>query len=159
MSAHLPDDMADWAQRSVLCWLATVDENGQPHVSPKEIFAVVDTQRIAVAHLASPGTVRNVRATGKVCLSMIDVLAQKGLKILGSAVYVPPSAPTFEALSAPLRRMAGPRFPIHGVVLVTAHAVEPILAPSYRLFPQDTTEASQIAQARRRYGLDHPASL
>lgn len=30
------------AQRSVLCWLATVDAQGQPHVSPKEVWTVAD---------------------------------------------------------------------------------------------------------------------
>jgi hypothetical protein len=32
--------------RSVLCWLATTDANGQPNVSPKEIFALTDDEHI-----------------------------------------------------------------------------------------------------------------
>ena len=35
----LSDDVLEAASRSVLCWLATVGPDGQPNVSPKEIWA------------------------------------------------------------------------------------------------------------------------
>jgi hypothetical protein len=35
--------------------------------------------------------------------------------------------------------------------VVKALAVEPILAPSYRLYPSETTEASQVASALKAY--------
>ena len=38
-------DMAN----SVLCWLATVDADGTPNVSPKEIFASHGDDRIVIA--------------------------------------------------------------------------------------------------------------
>jgi predicted pyridoxine 5'-phosphate oxidase superfamily flavin-nucleotide-binding protein len=46
------------AERSVLCWLATADESGQPNVSPKEVFAVADDKHIVVANIASPGSAK-----------------------------------------------------------------------------------------------------
>jgi hypothetical protein len=49
--------------------------------------------------------------------------------------------------------MAGDRFPIHSVFLVRATAVEPIVAPSYRLYPSETTEASQVQAALCTYGV------
>jgi hypothetical protein len=42
---------------------------------------------------------------------------------------------------------------VHGVIVVQAQAVEPIVAPSYRLYPAETTEASQIASALKTYGV------
>jgi uncharacterized protein len=45
------------------------------------------------------------------------------------------------------------RFPIHAVVLITPTRIEPIVAPSYRLYPQQTTEAAQVASAMARYGV------
>ena len=41
------------ARRSVLCWLATVDADGQPNVSPKEVWAISDEQHVVVANIAS----------------------------------------------------------------------------------------------------------
>jgi len=34
----LTPEVIDAAGRSVLCWLATVDDAGHPNVSPKEVF-------------------------------------------------------------------------------------------------------------------------
>lgn len=41
-------------ERSVLGWLATVDQQGHPNVSPKEIFAAWDDRTVLIAHIASP---------------------------------------------------------------------------------------------------------
>ena len=152
MTALLNSDVRRAAERSVLCWLATVDETGQPNVSPKEIFAILDDEHLVIANIASPGSARNIRLNGKVCLSFIDILIQKGFKVLGVATDVKPSAPEYPDLVAPLRALAGERFPIHSVFHIRASAVEPVIAPSYRLFPE-TTEAAQIQSALRTYGL------
>jgi predicted pyridoxine 5'-phosphate oxidase superfamily flavin-nucleotide-binding protein len=64
----------------VLCWLATVDEAGRPNVSPKEIFTAHGDDHLLIAHLASPGSVRNLRARPEVCVSFVDVFVQKGFK-------------------------------------------------------------------------------
>ena len=49
--------------------------------------------------------------------------------------------------------MAGERFPLHAVIVVRATAVAAIVAPSYRLYPQETTEALQVAAALKTYGV------
>lgn len=141
------------AERSVLCWLATADESGQPNVSPKEVFAVADDKHIVVANIASPGSAKNIHINEKVCLSFIDVFAQKGFKVFGVASDVTPEAAEYFRWVEPLRMMAGNRFPIHSVFVVRATAVEPIIAPSYRLYPSETTEASQVQAALRTYGV------
>jgi predicted pyridoxine 5'-phosphate oxidase superfamily flavin-nucleotide-binding protein len=152
-TAMLSPDVQQAASRSVLCWLATVDASGQPNVSPKEVFAVFDAQHIVVAHIASPTTVRNLQQASKVCLSFIDVFVQKGYKVAGHARYVARAHPEFAHWAQALVAMAEPRFTVHGVIVVQAQAVEPIVAPSYRLYPAETTEASQIASALKTYGV------
>ena len=141
------------ANHSVLCWLATVDESGQPNVSPKEIFAVFDAEHLVIANIASPTSARNIGGNPRVCVSFIDVFVQKGFKVIGSARNVLRDDPEFSRWSAPLEAMAGPRFPIHSVLVVLASAVEPILAPSYRLYAAETTEQSQVTLAMRAYGV------
>lgn len=140
-------------QSSVLCWLATVDASGQPHVSPKEVFAVVDAQHVVIAHIASPHTVRNIASNPKVCLSFVDVFVQKGFKLQGHARMVASGDADYSALAAPLLAMVGGKFKIPAVIVVQVQAVDPILAPSYRFYPQDTTEQNQIDAAMRRYGV------
>jgi predicted pyridoxine 5'-phosphate oxidase superfamily flavin-nucleotide-binding protein len=149
----LTPEVLNAANRSVLCWLATVDEGGQPNVSPKEVFVAFDTEHLLIANIASPASVRNIRSNTLVCASFIDVFAQKGFKVMGTARNVIRPEADFARWAAPLEAKAGPRFPVHSVIVVTARAVESILAPSYRLYPTETTEASQVASAMRAYGV------
>lgn len=150
---RLSQELRDAARRSVLCWLATADALGQPSVSPKEIFAVFDAEHFVVANIASPGSARNIGVNPRVCIGFVDVFVQKGFKVIGIARHVRRHEAEFAHWAAPLLAMAGPRFPLHGVFVVLAVAVEPIVAPSYRLHPGDTDEASQVAAAMRRYGV------
>ena len=139
-------------ERSVLCWLATADELGRPNVSPKEVFAPEGTTHFLIANIASPGSVRNLRANPRACVSMVDVFVQKGWKLEGRAEVVDRADPCFEALAAPLRARAGERFPVLGVIRLAVENVTPILAPSYRMVP-GTTEASQVEAAMAAYGV------
>jgi predicted pyridoxine 5'-phosphate oxidase superfamily flavin-nucleotide-binding protein len=141
------------ASRSVLCWLATVDADGQPNVSPKEVWTISDDQHVVLAHIASPVTARNIRQQPQVCLSFVDVWVQKGFKLLGTAHEVRADDPAFAAWAAPLLDMVGQRFVIHSVLVIRVTSVAAILAPSYRFFPDETTEASQMEAAMRTYGV------
>jgi predicted pyridoxine 5'-phosphate oxidase superfamily flavin-nucleotide-binding protein len=81
----LTPDLQTAAQTSILCGLATVDADGQPNVSPKEIFAVFDPEHLVIANIASPTSVRNIAVNPRVCVSFVDVFVQKGFKVLGTA--------------------------------------------------------------------------
>lgn len=148
----LTPEIVESSKRAVLCWLATVDDAGVPNVSPKEIFATVEGH-VVVANIASPGTVRNLAANRAVCLSFVDIFVQKGFKLKGVARTIRPDEPTFGRWVAPLEAMTGGRFPIHAVILVQVTSAEPLLAPSYRLYPNETTEAGQVEAAMRTYGV------
>jgi predicted pyridoxine 5'-phosphate oxidase superfamily flavin-nucleotide-binding protein len=152
-----PDQLA-WLQRSVLCWLATVDETGMPHVSPKELFVPQGERQLLIAHLASPKSVRNLQHHPLACVSCVDVLAQKGLKMQGRARVVLAGTPAFETLATPLVAMAGGRFVVRGVIELTVDRVEPIVAPSYRFYPE-TDEATQIRSAWQQYAARSPIPL
>ncbi|MFT3801036.1 MAG: pyridoxamine 5'-phosphate oxidase family protein [Burkholderiaceae bacterium] len=153
----LSDQVKDLANRSVLCWLATVDAKGQPNVSPKEIFLVFDDEHLVIANIASPTSIRNIEQNANVCVSFVEVFVQKGFKVIGSARNLKKQDADYAYWAAPLEAKAGPRFPIRSVLVVRAVGVEPIVAPSYRLFPNETTEQSQIDSALRAYGI-RPAS-
>ncbi|WP_298231862.1 pyridoxamine 5'-phosphate oxidase family protein [uncultured Azohydromonas sp.] len=149
----LTPEVIAYAQRSVLAWLATVDPAGCPNVSPKEIFTVVDERFFVIANIASPCSVRNLRANDRACLSFIDVFVQKGFKVKGRAEIIEPTHPDFPKWSVPLREMTRDQFPLRSVIVLHPEVVEPILAPSYTFFAAGTTEESQIAAAMRTYGV------
>jgi predicted pyridoxine 5'-phosphate oxidase superfamily flavin-nucleotide-binding protein len=147
----LTDAVREAAHRSVLCWLATVDAEGQPNVSPKEVWAIADEQHVVVAHIASPISARNIAQQPQVCLSFVDVFVQKGFKLLGRAREVSAADPEFATWAKPLLAMVGQRFTIHSVLVIHVKSVTAIVAPSYRFYPDDTTEASQVVSGMRAY--------
>ena len=101
----MSDEVREYVERSVLCWLATCDADGQPNVSPKEMFAALDADRLVIANIQSPRSVRNLRANPRVCVSFVDVFRQRGYKVLGTAANVLKSDDRFESLAAPLVTM------------------------------------------------------
>lgn len=79
--SDLPRD----AKKSVLCWLSTVGADGQPNVSPKEIWEIETDGMLKVADIESPKSVRNIFENPKVCVGFADVFSQRGFKIVGLA--------------------------------------------------------------------------
>jgi predicted pyridoxine 5'-phosphate oxidase superfamily flavin-nucleotide-binding protein len=149
----LTEPIRETARRSVLCWLATVDAEGQPNVSPKEVWTIADEQHVVVAHIASPISARNIAQHPLVCLSFVDVFVQKGFKLLGRAREVLADDPEFATWAKPLLAMVGQRFTIQSVLVIQVQSVAAIVAPSYRFYPDDTTEASQVASGMRAYNV------
>lgn len=148
----ITDEVKEYVDRSVLCWLATVNSEGEPNVSPKEIFTAYRDDRLLIANIASPGSVRNILSNDNVCVSFIDVFVQKGVKVRGRADLVPKSDSRYADLARPLEEMVQGKFNIHSVIEVRAISVEWILAPSYQFYP-DTTEDSQVQSALSAYGV------
>jgi predicted pyridoxine 5'-phosphate oxidase superfamily flavin-nucleotide-binding protein len=148
----LTDDVLDYLNRSVLCWLATADADGTPNVSPKEVFCAFGRDSILIANIASPGSVRNILINPRVCLSFVDVFVQKGYKLRGHAAVVTSKATRYHELLPTLTDITKGAFSIPSIVAMQVTAVEPIVAPGYRLI-SGTTEASQIASAMKTYGV------
>lgn len=139
-------------EESILCWLATVSNDGMPNVSPKEMFVPYGEDCVLVANIASPQSVRNIESNSAVCMSFIEVFKQKGFKLRGSASLVEQTDSDFKPLLKELHRLGGESFPVRSIIKIAVEAVEPIIAPSYLMFP-DTTEQSQRAQAMESYGV------
>ena len=139
-------------EQSVLCWLATVAKDGTPNVSPKEIFLAEGDTHVLIAHIASSGSVQNIRNNPNVCVSFIDVFVQKGYKLKGRATLISETDSDFAERVGPLKKKAGDAFKVRAVIVVEVHEVEPILAPSYRFYPQ-TAEQEQTEKAYVTYGV------
>jgi predicted pyridoxine 5'-phosphate oxidase superfamily flavin-nucleotide-binding protein len=138
-------------EQSVLCWLATASKENYPNVSPKEVFAVYENRSIIIANIASPQSVKNIRTNPKVCLSVIDILIQKGYQLKGNASIVSKNEDGFADMASCLLKLTGGKFPFSEIIRIEVHQSMPIVAPKYVLYP-DTTEAAQIASAKKAYG-------
>lgn len=147
----LTADIKNSIEESVLCWLATVDEEGAPNCSPKEIFTYRGENEIVIANIASPQSIANIEVNPSVCVSFVHVFKQKGFKLRGRATYVTPEDYVYSELFKIVQPLAGD-FPIQGIIHIKVNFVSPIVAPSY-FFVHDTTEESQIESAKQTYGV------
>ena len=143
--------LADTVQEAVLCWLATVDADGQPSVSPKEIWHH-DDDRFLIADIASAGSLRAIRANPKVCVSLLDLFRQRGHKLLGDATVIAPDDGAFAAAASPLIEKAGPDFTVRHVIAVRIARQVPIVAPSWRRFPERDAD-EHIRRTHDTYGV------
>ncbi|MDM9630989.1 pyridoxamine 5'-phosphate oxidase family protein [Robiginitalea aurantiaca] len=149
---ELSSEVKEYLDRSVLCWLATASAENVPNVSPKEIFTYFGRDKIIVANIASPQTVRNIGENAKVCVSFIDILVQKGFQVTGKAKITDKADSEFSEMEKILTGMTGGNFPFATITQITVEKVKPIIAPRYMLFPE-TTEKAQIESAKKTYGL------
>ena len=145
------EDIKKALDQSVLCWLATASAEGVPNVSPKEIFCWQNQSTVLIANIASPGSVKNIKQNPKVCLSVLDILVQKGYQLKGMAEIITHKDERFKSLSAPLLDLAGPDFPFSSLTKIVIETAKPIIAPRYLLFPE-TSEKDQIKSGRKLYG-------
>ena len=137
---------------SVLCWLATANAEGEPNVSPKEMFVSYGDEMLLIANIASPKSVANIKTNPSVCVSFIDVFKQKGFKLIGRAKIIERTEKDFKSMLEALHKLGGEAFPVNSIIAVAIERSEPIIAPSYWLFPE-TTEQDQIDQAMKSYGV------
>ncbi|CZF83255.1 Pyridoxamine 5'-phosphate oxidase [Grimontia celer] len=140
----------EYADKSVLCWLATVDEGLMPNVSPKELFAALDNETLLIANVASPVSEKNIQVNNKVCVSFIDVFEQRGFKVKGTARVIDAASAEWKGYLAELRKLADERYPIKNIFEVKIESSARIIAPSYFLFPETTAE-SQVESALTTY--------
>jgi uncharacterized protein len=81
----LTDDMRRVVERE-LGFVATVNPDGTPNLSPKGTIAVWDDDHLVFADLRSPGTVANLGSNPSVEVNVVDQLTRKGYRLKGSAV-------------------------------------------------------------------------
>lgn len=148
---ELAAEMRACLDEAVLCWMATADVDGQPNVSPKEVFAALG-DAIYVAHIASPKTIRNIEVNPRVMVSVVDVFAQRGWQFTGQATLVWPESAAFSATVEPLEAMTQGLYPIKAVIVVAVTKAEMIVAPSSWLFP-DEPESTVRQRVLDRYGV------
>lgn len=101
-----------------------------PNVSPKEVFTYWGNDRLIIANIASPGSVRNILTNPSVCVSFIDVLVQQGFKVKGTAAIVKSEQEGYEAMKAELEKLTGGKYPFNDVIVVGVEKIEAIVATS-----------------------------
>jgi len=129
--ATLTDDMKRVIDEQRLGFVATVNADRTPNLSPKATFVVLDDTTIAFADIRSPNTMRNIAAGSPVDVNFVDPFVRKGYRFKGRAEIVARGEAGFDDLmahiagSGDLARMTG------AIVRIRIEAASALISPAY----------------------------
>jgi hypothetical protein len=92
----LTDDMRRIIAEQGLGFVATVDADGSPNLSPKGTMLVLDVATIGFADIRSPGTARNLAVNPAMEINFVDPFARRGYRFKGRAAYHARGTPGFD---------------------------------------------------------------
>jgi uncharacterized protein len=147
--APLTPSMQQLIAEQRLGFVATVDADGGPNLSPKGTFVVLDPQRLAFADIRSPNTRRNLERNPRVDISFVDPFARRGVRLKGTARVVLPDAADYATLKA---RVAGTwqalADRVVAVVVIDVLSAKALTTPAYDV---GSTEAELRAHWTRHF--------
>ena len=114
----LTQAMKDTANKHRLGYVATVSASGQPNVSPKGTFVVIDDRTLAFGDIRSPGTVTNLRERLETEVNFVDPLARKGFRARGNATILVRDSDAYRAYRLHFDRWGSLADRIEHIVLI-----------------------------------------
>ena len=125
----LTPDMMRIIEEQRLGFVATADLHGNPNVSPKGTFIVLDDKRIAFGEIRSPGTVRNLLANPRIEVNFVDPFVRKGYRFTGTATVVERGDSTFDELFHHFHGPLASR--MRAIVVISVNKALPLTSPAY----------------------------
>lgn len=129
--ATLTGDMKRVIEEQRLGFVATVNADGTPNLSPKATFVVLDDATIAFAEIRSPNTLRNIAAGSPVDVNFVDPFVRKGYRFKGRAEIVARGEAGFDDLMAPFAGSGGLEKMIGAIVRIPIETASALISPAY----------------------------
>ena len=114
-----------------LGFVATVNADGTPNVSPKATFVVLDDATIGFGDIRSPGTLRNLKSNRAVEVNFVDPFIRKGYRFAGKATIIERGAPGFDDLLGRFGECGIAVDRLRALVKVTVAKALPLISPAY----------------------------
>ena len=127
----ITDNMRRMVEQNTIGFVATVDAQGKPCVSPKGTFIVLDNKRIAFSDIRSPGTRRNIRANPAVEVNFIDVFRRHACRFRGEAEHIGRDDERFDELHARFSKWQSLMHRMGGIVVIEVEEAELVKSPIY----------------------------
>ena len=112
-----------------LGYVATVNSDGNPNLSPKGTIIGWTDKTLAFADIRSPDTMSNLKINAHVEINVIDPLLRKGYLFSGEARIIQEGTLYEEILNH--YRTNGIKSPINSIVLVDVSCVSKVISPLY----------------------------
>lgn len=126
----LTADMKRVVAEQKLGFVATVNDDGTPNLSPKGTMQVLDDEHLMFADIRSPGTMSNIARRPVMEINFVDPFSRKGYRFKGTARTVAKETPEFAALLARYpASMLGKLY--KAFVVMRVEKAAPLVSPAY----------------------------
>jgi len=143
----LTADMKRVVDEQRLGFVASVDADGTPNLSPKGTMVVLDDDHIAFGEIRSPNTVRNLHARPAAEINFVDPTARKGYRFKGRAEVIERGDGRFDELFPAFERWGALSERIRAIVRLRIECALPLTSPAY--------DSGATEQALRESWLQH----
>jgi hypothetical protein len=117
-------------KQAILSFVATVNEDGTPNLSPKASLTVMNGA-LYFADIASPRTILNLQRNPAVEINVVDIFQRRGYRFKGRARILPPGSAEFSMVANWVRATNGPEYPVDHVVRIETTSITPLLSPAH----------------------------
>jgi len=149
---EITEDMRAIIKQAILSFVATVNEDGTPNLSPKASLTVVNGE-LYFADIASPRTILNLRRNPAVEINVVDIFQRRGYRFKGNASILPSDVDESLAIANWVRATNGPEYPVDHVVKVAIASIGPLLSPAH-VFARPPRSQDEISSTyQQKYGV------
>ncbi|MBI1212830.1 MAG: pyridoxamine 5'-phosphate oxidase family protein [Alphaproteobacteria bacterium] len=125
----LTDEIRRVVDEQKLAFIATVDAEGRPSLSPRGTIAVWDDDHLVFADICSPGTTANLQRSPFVEINVVDQTLRKGYRFSGKATVVS-DGDLFQKIEA-FYRARGSTSAKRNMILIKVERVRPLASPAH----------------------------
>jgi uncharacterized protein len=143
----LSADMKRVITEQRLGFVATVNADGTPNLSPKGTMMVRDDDSVMFAEIRSPGTVANLQRNPAAEINFVDPISRKGYRFKGRLRMVSPGDGEYDELFENFAGWGALAEKVNGVIILDIERAEALTSPAY--------DIGATEQDLRQKWLDH----
>jgi len=127
----LSQEMICILEKQRLGFVATVSPDGQPNLSPKGTFVVIDNSTIAFGEIRSPSTLANLKISPFVEVNFVDPFSRKGFRAKGHATIAAVDTEGYRQYIKLFERWASLGSRIRHIVVISVVEASYLISPIY----------------------------
>jgi uncharacterized protein len=147
----ITDDMVEMIRRAILSFVATVNEDNSPNLSPKASL-IARRGALFFADIDSPRTIRNLRRNPAIAINVVDIFSRRGYRFNGTGAVLESGDPDFDFVADWVWEINGRDYPVNAVVRTTVVEALPLHSPAYK-FGCGATEQDLRDSFMPKYGV------
>jgi predicted pyridoxine 5'-phosphate oxidase superfamily flavin-nucleotide-binding protein len=148
----LDSDIQAIISETILCFAATINQDGSPNLSPKSTLKVFDDNHLIFANIASPKTTSNLKRDPRIEINCVDIFSRRGYRFKGRGVVHSIGTQIHDDLLLEIKNEHGNSIPVIDAILIEVLEVKPVLSPAYT-FIKGVTENNLREAYMKKYNV------